>query len=184
MELFSETTRLYAKNYSIVEAAKSEFQKDVAAFLDKVYETMKSETTCRLSQEVGRERANRSWWIGEPEEENCPYLWLDASAAEIVDPGEITLQVCATEGTPPAQLRALKGVASREEFRSICEVAKGEPGPYKLFSATVKYTDKEPVQQVAPIATKLLLALNEAYERSSNVGPASKSKQKQARTAA
>jgi len=81
-------------------------------------------------------------------------------------------------------LRALKGVASREEFRSICEVTKGEPGPYKLFGATIKYAGKEPVQQVAPIVTKLLLALNEAYERASDAGPASKSKQKQARTAA
>jgi hypothetical protein len=175
MELFSETTRLYAKNYSIIEAVKGEFERDVAAFLDKVYKTMRSETTSRLSEEA--RGLTRSWWIGEPEEENCPYLWLSGSAPEIVDPGEITLRVFAEEASP-AQLRALQDVANREEFRSFCEVAKGEAGPWNLFSATIKYTDKEPVQQVSSIAAKLLLALNEAYQRASDVGPASNSKRK------
>ena len=107
MELFSETTRLYAKNYSIVEAAKGEFQKDVAAFLNNVYEMMKSET-CKLRQEV--KAGYCSWWIGEPEEENCPYLWLSCSAPEIVDPGEITLHVAAKKLHPTnyAPLKALR----------------------------------------------------------------------------
>jgi hypothetical protein len=48
----------------------------------------------------------------------------------------------------------------------------------KLFSATIKYADKEPVQQVSSVVTKLLLALNEAYERASQAAPASKSKRK------
>jgi hypothetical protein len=177
MELFSETTRLYAKNYSIIEAAKGEFQRDVAAFLNKVYEKMRSETTCKLSQLIGKQAGNRCWWIGAAQEENCPYLWLSGSAPEIVDPGEITLHVYAEKASPD-QLRALKGVASNEEFRSICEVRKGEPGPFKLFSATIRYADKEPVQQVSSIVTKLLLALNEAYERASQAAPASKSKRK------
>src|SRR5208282_3569723 len=100
---------------------------------------------------------------------------LSASAPEIVDPGEITLYVEAPKASP-AQLRALKTIASKEEFRSFCEVMKGEPGPYKLFNATIKYADKEPVQQVSSVAAKLLLALNEAYEHASDAGPASKSK--------
>lgn len=177
MELFSETTRLYAKNYSIIEAAKGEFQKDVTAFLNKVYEKIGSETTCKLSQQIGKQAGNRCWWIGEPQEENCPYLWVSSSAPEIVDPGEITLHVYA-EKASPNQLRALKGVASRGEFRSICEVTKGEPGPFKLFTVTVKYADKEPVHQVSSIVTKLLLALKEAYEHASQAAPASKSKRK------
>jgi len=175
MELFSETTRLYAKNYSIIEAAKGEFQKDVDAFLDKVYEKMGSATSCRLSQQIAKQSGNRCWWIGERDEENCPYLWLSGSAPEIVDPGEITLHVYAEKASPP-QLRALKGVASRQEFLSICEVEKGEPGPFKLFSATIRYADQEPVQQVSSIAAKLLLALNEAYGRSSRAAVASSRK--------
>ena len=55
---FSETSRLYAQNYSVIEAVKAEFQRDVAAFLDKIYETeskaSKFLTDVSLKESIGK----------------------------------------------------------------------------------------------------------------------------------
>jgi hypothetical protein len=172
---FSETSRLYAQNYSVIEAVKGEFQKDVDAFLDAVYEKIQSATSGKSRQDIAKAR-NRSWWIGGPNKDNYPFLWLSGSEPGIVHPGEVVLQACASNASAD-QLRALKNVASRQEFSPICEAAKGEPGPYSLFTATIKYGDEDPVRHVSRVAASLLVALNDAYERASH--PASASRRKQ-----
>jgi hypothetical protein len=173
---FSETSRLYAQNYSVIEAVKAEFQKDVDTFLDSVYEEIQTATAGKSRQEIAKAR-NRSWWIEGRDKDSYPYLWVWGSAPGIVYPGEVELQACAPNASP-GQLRALKDVASRQEFSRICEGGTGKPGPYSLFTATIKYGDEDPVQHVSRVAASLILALNDAYERASHAAPASGGKQK------
>ena len=178
--MFSETSRLYAQNYKLLEAVKGEFEKDVDALLASVYGKIESATAGRSRQSIVKAR-NRYWWIGGEDMEDCPYLWLSGSEPEIVVPGEIALQVCAPDGST-GQLRALRNLASKEEFSSISEPAKGDPGPFSLFTATIKYGDDvDPVQRVSSIAAKLLLAMNDAYQHSSRAASGSSGKQKAAR---
>ena len=96
---FSETARLYAQNYSIVEAVKAEFQRDVDAFLDAIYQQIQSATSGRSRQKTTT--TCRYWWIGGPDKDRYPQLWLiNRYAPEIVDPGELELTAIApTAGT-------------------------------------------------------------------------------------
>jgi hypothetical protein len=160
---FSETSRLYAQNYSLIEAVEAEFLRDVGAFLDSVYEKIQSATGGKAQQESGH-RGNRCWWIGKPDEEDCAYLWVAGSDPNIVHPGQIELQVCA-EKASQEQLVALRGVAAKPEFSTVCTVSKGKPGPFAIFTATIKYAEADPVEQVSSFVAELLPALNDAYER-------------------
>jgi hypothetical protein len=163
-ESFNETSRLYAQNFSVIEAVKNEFQRDVNAFLDSVYEEMQAATSGRV-REKRTQGAYRYWWIGEGERDLYPQLWVDGSAVTIVDPGEVRLTAIAPKATPD-QLRAFASVATKPEFSSVC----GAGGTWSIFTTNIRYEDENPVHRVSRIAAGLVLALNEIYEKTSRTG--------------
>ena len=174
---FSETSRLYAQNYSLIEAVEAEFLRDVGSFLDSVYEKIQLATGGKAQQELGRKGGGRAWWIGKPDEEDCAYLWVSGSDPNIVHPGQIELQVCAPKASPE-QLVALRGVAAKPEFPKVFTVSKGKPGPFSIFEATIKYDEADPVEQVSSFVADLLPALNDAYERARRSARPSAARQK------
>lgn len=162
---FSEASRLFAQNYSVIEAVKGEFQREVDSFLSSVHQEIQSTTGDNSREKITP--GYRYWWIGGQDRDKHPQLWVSSSAPEIVHPGKIEFTAVAPSASAD-QLRALGAVARNPEFSPLCRAGKG--GPWSLFTASVSYEDEHPVQRVSRIAAKLLLALNDAYERAS--GPA------------
>jgi hypothetical protein len=160
-ESFNETSRLYAKNFSVIEAVKSEFQREVDAFLDGVFQEMRTITSGRL-REKRTAGSYRYWWIGEGEKDPWPYpyLWLDSSAVEIVEPGEVRLTAAAPKASPD-QRHALASVAKRPEFTPFCTAGR----PDSLFMVNIRYNDEHPVHHVARVAATFVLALSDVFEK-------------------
>lgn len=171
-ELFSESSRLYAKNYSVIEAVRAEFQREVDVFLDRVYEKIQSATAGRAVQE--KSPTNRYWLIGGPQKDSCSQLMVSvsgASASRIVEPGEVEFLATAPTASPD-ELRALASVASSPSFSTFCKAGKG--GRWSLFTGIIKFAGEDPVELVSSIAASLLLALNDAYGRASRATPVSR----------
>lgn len=164
---FSEASRLYAQNYPVIEVIKSEFERDVNAFLDAVREEISLAVSGRLSEKVTK--GYRYWWVGEEKDKDLyPQFWLESGSTETVYPGAVKLTAIAPAASQD-QLRAFAQVATRPEFTAICRPGLG--GPWSLFTAVIKYEDEHPVQRVSSITARLLSALNDLYETTARTTP-------------
>lgn len=156
---FSELSRLYAQNYSVVEVVKTQFQREVDAFLDEVQEAILTATSGTSHEKITS--GYRYWWIGGSDKDLHPQLFIGTWLPEIVHPGEVILNAVAPNASAD-QLHALAAVAKRPEFTAIHRPWGG--GPWSLFKAVVAYEKENPVERVSRITTSLLLALNDVYE--------------------
>jgi hypothetical protein len=157
-ESFSELSRLYAQNYPVIEAVKTEFQREVDAFLNDVQKAILAATSGASHQKITS--GFRYWWIGGPDKDRHPQVFVFTSAPQIMHPGEVTLNVIAPNASAD-QLHALVAVARKPEFAAIHRPWNG--GPWSLFKAVVTYENENPVEPVSRITASLLLALNDLY---------------------
>jgi hypothetical protein len=168
-ELFSETSRLYAKNYQTIEFVENTLRREVDTFLDTVRDKIHSATRGKTREQRAESTGYRYWWIGGPNYENHACLWLISPRHEVVPPGKLTFQACAPRGSA-RQWAALRELANRPEFVEVCEADKGKLSSYSLFTATVKYGTRNAAQRVAEITVKLLRAMSDTYEHASRAG--------------
>jgi hypothetical protein len=107
-ESFSELSRLYAQNYSVIAFVKTQFQRDVDAFLDEVQKGILVATS-GTSRERVTSSSLRYWWIGGSDKDRHPQLFIRTGLPEIVHPGEVILNAIAPSASAD-QLHALAAV--------------------------------------------------------------------------
>lgn len=123
-ESFNEISRLYARNYSVLEAVKREFLREVDAFLQDVYQEVRSATSDRAQQRI-TQVGWRYWWIGDKDKDRYPQLSVSGLAPEIVHPGEVKLFATAPRASVD-QRRALAAIASRPNPPTSTQLATAQ----------------------------------------------------------
>ncbi|MEP7123902.1 MAG: hypothetical protein ABJE95_23440 [Byssovorax sp.] len=158
---FDEASRVYAEHAPLLEAMRTSYRAHAALFVEALEEEMArllqpiSLCTYRASGGSG----GRSWWTGDLDHAESPYLWLQPEDATHVSPTHLWLLLYAPAAASPAQRAALRdldfgeGVVVNHPRRS---------GP--LCDLTVALRPRDPVADAAPRLARALRLLSIPFD--------------------
>lgn len=153
---FSEATHLFVEYASVVEQMRKAFEEDIDDFLEKIRRNVESLLPGRSIQEQVTS-GYRHWWIGPCGSKRSGHrsIWQERWDPEIVDPGELWLNVN-MEGLTKEQISDIRARLSLIEFPDYCQ-QKSPTSSDSLFLLAVSYgNSKASVTAVADVVAMLL----------------------------